>query len=237
MPLRLTRAGLLLVVISAVFALTAVSAGAAAKKLKLARGEPTETPFAASIPYWVVNNEDITFEMFGGVLTCSAGSNYPFYQGFQGKLTTNSEKTDAVELEKPYGPITGEFCASTVPLPTPAYVALHSEANPAGSLSLKTNGKAQITTSSGNPMLVYIDFNFGQVECSYEATKLKGKWTAGPFEFLERVVKVQFEKQKFKLVKTGSSAQCPKKAYMNAPFEYSLGEEVGELWFVKATLG
>jgi hypothetical protein len=225
-------------------ALSAGAANAAPKKLTLERGvgKAPETPFALNTEIYLdeeyadEGKNPALIELGGGTVKC-------YSQALEGKLRVDGEKKDKIELEHAYGEINGSsFCEGGFAAlgTTGAFVETYSAAPPLANLFLSSNKKAEIVSESkSNPIEIFMEFEKGF--CYYEATKLKGTWSAELLtifgEEFEDMLTVKFAKQKIKLDKTKvNSGLCPKTAMVTLPFVFSESGEPEPTWFVRAVL-
>lgn len=220
-------------VLAAVLAMTAIASAtaSASQKLDLTWGYAFgENQLKAGEEFRMNNNEStITFETSDGNVTCSS-EYFPNDQGFVGKDQTNNKATDTVELNYSYGAIdASKYCASATPLGSEAVVEVYGY-SPLGTLKLHvglTDTAVFKSNSKTEPVYVYMGFT-GGAQCYYTFTALKGSLTLAPWFETYNQLEVNFEKRPIKLAKELSSAACPKKASITAPFQFQTKDpEIG----------
>jgi hypothetical protein len=235
---RITTLALTLVAVLAVSALAAGTAAAKTKKLVIYSAEPEllAAPgdnFDMVLYHWStsenVGPNTFQVETSTGTASCT-GTEFPF-TGLQGKVETNSESTDKVEMTETFGTMGGSAaCPNTSPLGTSAAVYLLPNAS---ILNLSgSKGKAELKAKSTSQPLDLDVFYSGGAACGYTATALKGTLKLQPYSSWEQMV-VTFTKAKVKLAK-GSESVCSKKTTISGSFGYQNrgGEGFGEGLFL-----
>jgi hypothetical protein len=164
-----------------------------------------------------------------GTATCDPGA-FPEnpYSGLKGKLQSNGEPTDTVEISEPEGILAaGKACSNTSALGSKAHVVVYPQAS---ILSLKgSKGKAELTEKSTSaPIAMSVEYSSGPV-CFYTAAKLKGTLKLVNSGYGEggawKAVVLTFAKSKVKLVKEASSTLCDKKTTISVSFGIQDNEE------------
>jgi hypothetical protein len=149
-----------------------------------------------------------------GGIECS--TDFGVFPGLGGLDETNDETTDKVKLDFVEGVIGGEAgCAESAPDSSPVTVFL----DPDDSILNLSGSKGRATikaASSTEPISLALEYQ-GGLACHYDANKLAGALkVAEPFP---GNVSLTFEKQKLKLDKPGSGAECSRSASLDAHFD------------------
>lgn len=127
-----------------------------------------------------------------------------------GGIETNNAKTDKIRLVPSLGAHTFLFshvCLASTGLGSAASVYVAGPVSDVESLNVKSNGNAELTSNSKEPLVVDVDYEVTGIGCQYTSPKLKGTVTLGSVKAMEI-----FLSQKLKLDKHASSAPCPKTA-------------------------
>jgi hypothetical protein len=145
------------------------------------------------------------------------------FPSLYGPLLRNNEGSDKAEISGASGLIyEEENCSSTWGLGPEAEVLLYNNkaGAPLGQLTLTTKKVATFKGDTNGETYVYLSFNAVNDVCIYKVRSLKGTFTTGP------EMTISFVDQK--VARLGSSALCPKSAYLYyyfKPVSTTLGGE------------
>ncbi len=156
---------------------------------------------------WEYSTPSIVFETSSGHIECGYGSEG---DGLWTTMTQNESSPLILEIKYGTGILGGNssnYCTNTIP-PNDSII-INTEKFP-WALYLKSNGRAEIASDIG----FSVSFIEGE-NCYYSAAKLRGSF---PISTTGQQPDIRFTKQKLKLIKTESGAQCPKSAKLSLHF-------------------